>query len=656
MEDSEELSFEDILSNASEITDLDQLDNYMREQNALLEEEEQLSEDAIQEAIDALTEEQIKKFGPQALEFKLQRMKPSEDGLENLRTGKQLVQRFLMEAAPSEVDESILIIEEKLALTAPQKRILSKFYKEEKRKYENKKKQLATLGSGDYDMDSVSGRAKIVREFADIYIERKRLEGTPIKYINKHIRMYKDGIYPESEEVIDFIQHELIDIGLANQVNLTPGLVDQIIKLIQMACPVSMQDCEPDSDFVVVLNNGLLDTRDWKFRPFDPDKVYFSKIPVNYLPDTPKPANFIKFIDSCFKGNEGQKDLLQEAFGYTLMKTYKYQDIFYLLGDGGNGKGSAVAILRMLLGEGNVTAFSLRQLTDGEHVDYNVAMMHGKHANICGDVGSAKVRNTDTLKRLSSNTDPVSGRHVREKPFEFINYCKLIFLMNRAPEIDAHTLGDKRRIRIINFVNSFAEKPGEIKDIHRMIIDSGELPGVLLWAIEGLKRLEKNQGFTDTRTIVQRSMEYDKKSNTVRFFVEDRLYEDPGCIIPNAIMYQKYETYRKTVGGAELGEKELKNAIMRECKEAGWNNVTNKQVRATQLPEPMRSTYLEFFTSKQPRCFYGVNIVQEEPQKEIDAFVDPKVSIAQNDAEMYEMLTMDEEMYTNGDAETDNLT
>lgn len=655
MEDNEEMSFEDILSKASEITDLDQLDNYMREQNDLLADDEQLDEDAIQEAIDALSEENIKKFGPQALELKLQKITASEDGIENLKTGKQLIQKFLMEAAPSEVDESIMIMEDALNLTTQQKRILVKFHKEEKRRYDNKKKQLAMLGSGDYDMDSVSGRAKIVREFADIYMERKRLEGNPIKYINKCLRTFHNGIYPESDEVIDFIKHDLVDIGLANQVNLTPGLVDQIIKLIEIACPVSMQDCEPDSDFVVVLNNGLLDTRDWKFRPFNPDKVYFSKIPVDYLPDTPKPDNFIRFIDSCFKGNEGQKDLLQEAFGYTLMKTYKYQDIFYLLGDGGNGKGSAVAILRMLLGEGNVTAFSLHQLTDGEHVDYNVAMMHGKHANICGDVGSAKVRNTDTLKKLSSNTDPVSGRHVRERPFEFINYAKMFFLMNRAPEIDAHTMGDKRRIRVINFINSFSEQKGEIKDIHRVIVDAGELPGILLWAIEGLKRLEANKGFSDARTIVQRSMEYDKKANTVRFFVEDRLYEDPGCIIPNAIMYQKYETYRKTVGGAELGEKELKNAIMRECKEAGWNNVTNKQVRATQLPEPMRSTYLEFFTSKQPRCFYGVNIVQEEPQKEIDAFVDPKVSIAQNDAEMYEMLTMDEEMYTNGDTGTNNI-
>jgi len=653
--DNEEMSFEDILYNASEITDLDQLDNYMREQNDLLADDEQLDEDAIQEAIDALSEENIKKFGPQALEFKLKRITASEDGIENLKTGKQLIIKFLMEAAPSEVDESILIMEEKLNLTAPQKRILVKFHKEEKRRYDNKKKQLATLGSGDYDMDSVSGRAKIVREFADIYMERKRQEGTPIKYINKRLRTYHDGIYPESDEVIDFIKHELIDIGLANQVNLTPGLVDQIVKLIEMACPVSTQACEPDNDFVVVLNNGLLDTRDWKFRSFDPDKVYFSKIPVDYLPDTPKPDNFIKFIDSCFKGNEAQKELLQEAFGYTLMKSYKYQDIFYLLGDGGNGKGSAVAILRLLLGESNVTAFSLYQLTDGEHVDYNVAMMHGKHANICGDVGSGKIRNTDTLKKLSSNTDPVSGRHVRERPFEFINYAKMFFLMNRAPETDAHTTGDKRRIRVINFINSFSEQKNEIKDVHKVIVDAGELPGILLWAIEGLKRLEANGSFSDTRTIIQRSLEYDRKASTVRFFVEECLYEDPGSIIPNAMMYQRYEQYRKTVGGAELGERELKKAILTECKDAGWNNVTNVQKRSTQLPEPMRDFMENILGKRSGRCFFGVNIVQEEPQKEINAFVEPTITVAENDAEMYEMMTMDEEMYTNGDTETNSI-
>ena len=645
MEGNEDMSFEDILSNASEISDLDQLDNYMREQNELLAEEEQLDEHAIQEAIDALTEEQIKRYGPQALEFKLKRMTSAEDSLDNLKTGKQLIQKFLMEADPSEVDESILIIEDKFHLTAPQRRILTKFYKEEKRRYENKKKQLSMLGDGNYDMDSVSGRAKIVREFADIYMERQRVDGHPIKCIGGSLRLYQDGIYPESNEVIDFVRKDLIEIGLANLINLTPNLIDQIVKLIEMDNPVRLLDCEPDNDHVVVLNNGLLDTISWKFKPFDPEKVYFSKIPIDYLPDTPKPENFIKFIDSCFKGNEGQKNLLQEAFGYTLMKTYKYQDIFYFLGDGGNGKGSAVAILRMLLGEENVTAFSLHQLSDGEHIDYNIAMMHGKYANICGDVGTAKIRNTETLKQLSSNTDPVQGRHVREKPFKFINYAKMFFLMNRAPETDAHTMGDKRRIRIINFINSFSEKQGEIKDIHRVIADAGELPGVLMWAIEGLKRLETNKSFSDARSIIQRSIEYDKKARTPRFFVEDCLYEDPGSIIPNAMLYQRYEVYRKTVGGAELGERELKKAILAECREAGWINVTNVQKRSTQLPEPMRDFMENVLGKKSGRCFFGISLVQEEPQKEITEYATKtvkEITVANNDAEAYEMMKEEE--------------
>lgn len=623
----------DILRHAANIYDAEEQRLFLIAECSKLPEENKIDDDTLCTIIQDFSET-LEKLGTKVLEYKLDKIVLSDSGNENLQSAKQLIKQHLMIAEPSEVDEAILLLEEKLHLTGAQKRILVKYYREEKRRSQ----QTAMIGEGDYDMDSTSGRARIVREFADIFMSKQRQEGHPVKYINGSLRLYMNGIYPESDEVIAFMKKDLVDIGKANHVNLTPSLVDQTIKLIEIECLVKSDECEPEKDYTVVLNNGLLDTRDWVFRPFDMNKVYFSKIPVDYLPDAPKPENFIKFIDSCFAGNEVQKDLLQEAFGYTLMKTYKYQDIFYLLGDGGNGKGSAVSVLRMMLGSENVASFSLMQLTDGEHIDYNIAMLQGKYLNVCGDVGKRPVNNTETLKMLSSNTDPVTGRHVRSKPIQFINYAKMFFLMNRAPEIEAHTTGDKRRIRIINFINNFAEKKDEVKDIHKVIYDAGELPGILLWAIEGLKRLETNKGFTDSRSIVQRSIEYDKKANTVHYFVEECLFEDPGSVVPNAMMYQAYNTFRKTVGGAELGEKELKAAILKECREAGWNNVSNVQKRSTQLPAPMKDFMESILGVKSGRCFFGISIVREEPQKEIEAFVEPEVMLATNDAEMYEMM------------------
>ena len=325
-----------------------------------------------------------------------------------------------------------------------------------------------------------------------------------------------------------------------------------------------------------------LDT--WEIEEFSPDKIYFSKIPVDYVPDAGKPTMFNNYVDSCFKGNEAQKDLLQELFGYTLLKNYKYQNIFYLLGHGGNGKGIALSILGYLLGEHNYASESIHQLTDHLQVDYHVAKLHGKHANICGDISIKTIVNTETIKKLTSNTDPVAARNPYERPFSFVNYAKIIVALNRLPQTDAFTTGDKRRNLIISFNNKFSETDNEIKGLQCVIRDAGEMPGILLWAIEGLKRLEANQKFSDTRTIAQKAVEYEKKSRPARYYVEERLEELSGNLVPNALVYEDFNRFCVAIGAAELSQNEIKRSILQECYEAGWD-VTNKITRVKSLPD-----------------------------------------------------------------------
>jgi len=511
-----------------------------------------------------------------------------------------------------------------------------------------------------YDLDSTSGRAFICQSFAHIFILECKEAGQPIKSINGKLMRYNKGIYEDSEEDRAFMKKAIKDIGTREGVTLPTSLIDQTLRLVELDTLIKFSDCEPDKDFVIIANNGIIDMRDWSFKPFDPEKVYFSKIPVDYIEGVKKPENFMNFIDTCFKGNEQQKDLLQEAFGYCLTKNYKYQDIFYICGEGGNGKGSAMRILTEMLGSDNISSFTLKQLSDVNNVEYNIAMLHGKHANICGDVGKDGAFNTEHIKRLSSNTDPIQGRHVREKPFQFINYAKLFFVMNRAPKTTAHTTGDNRRIRTINFVNSFSEKKSEIKDIHKVIIDAGEMPGVLMWALEGLKRLEKNQEFTDTRTIAQRAIEYEKKSETMRYFIEEMIEEDIGGMLPREILLEQYSKFVQKVGGAQLGQNDFKKEFLSECKEAGWNAVYCKQERLKVLGSEAEKVLREDYNIIRDRgyIYHGVSLIKNEtePQKTINKFnsqsqnikpsVVGSVSVCNSDLELYEAMIKEQDQET----------
>jgi DNA primase catalytic core len=496
-----------------------------------------------------------------------------------------------------------------------------------------------------YDLDSVSGRNAIYREFADEYISEHH-----VKCINGKLRMYKDGIYPESNETIDFIKTEIMNIGLSHGVNLAENNITATLKVIELSTRARVDECEPNRDNVIVVNNGILNLKTWKLEEFSPDKIYFSKTPIDYDVNAPVPTTFLRYIDTCFKGNEAQKDILQELFGYTLIKNYKYQYIFYLLGPGGNGKGITIALLRMLHGKQNTASASLFQLTDHQQTDYHVAELYGKHINICGDVGKKPIENTETLKKLTSNTDLVTARVIRERPFEFINYAKIIVAQNRLAKTNAFTTGDKRRNMIISFDNMFSETKQEIIDLQNVIRDNGELPGILLWSIEGLKRLEANHKFSDTRTIAERALEYDKKSNPVRYYFDENLEEAYGNIVPNVIIYNDFNTFRKENHAAELDEHEIKGSILKECYDAGWSRVENKSIRVSSLPEETRKCLKEFgYSQTYIRCFFGIRIVDKSPiDPELKTYANPPEDDNIEDLSVYSQARRDIITYANG--------
>lgn len=464
-----------------------------------------------------------------------------------------------------------------LEVDTENKNILKKFYREEKTIFDEAKKQArAEAGIQEpIDLDSVSGRNDAYHRIANAYLENKELV-----YVAGSLRSYADGIYPMNKESTDFVKKEILALALDRfHTPLSENNVTAIVKIIEMLKTVRLEDCEPDNDKVILTNNKILNLETFEASDFTRTKVYFSKIPTDYIPDAPEPELFTKYLDTTFKGDDVSRKKIQELVGYLLTRNYKYQYIFYLLGDGGEGKGVLLKLILFLLGAENIAGYSLHQLTDHPNVMYHIAELHGKFANICGDTGQKQVENTEHIKKLSSGTDIVAGRRVRERPFDFISFAKIILLLNRVPKKDAYSTGDKRRDLIISFNNKIIDTDIEIKDLADVIKNAGEMPGVLNWAIEGLKRLEAQGGFTGMKTITERGLEYEMKSQPMKHFVDDCLVDDRDGFLRNAVIYEKYTEYRKKHGMPELGQEEIKNGIKYYCNQLGWNVAERRQVK-----------------------------------------------------------------------------
>ena len=70
-----------------------------------------------------------------------------------------------------------------------------------------------------------------------------------------------------------------------------------------------------------------------------------------------------------------------------------------------------------------------------------------------------------------------------------------------------------------------------------------ELPGILLWALEGLMRLRRNQTFT-MPTVCQEALEdYRQESNPAKTFLVDMCREDPAGTVGCASLYESYRNW-----------------------------------------------------------------------------------------------------------------
>jgi putative DNA primase/helicase len=497
-------------------------------------------------------------------------------------------------------------------------RAITKIYKaavaEESSKNPNKDSKMV------FDLDSETGRSSMVRILAREVMQEKH-----IKYVAGMLRIYNDGVYPVDADARVQLQKDILMLG--EEEHKTPIIekhANSVIKVLEILNATREEECACTADELAV-NNGVLNLNTFELTPFTPEKVFFNKLPVNYEPDAPEPKLFLSLMEKVFVGNEEQYKLMQEVFGFCLLNNYKYQSIIYLLGDGGNGKGTVIKMLNYMLGNEATSSATLHQLTDHPNVDYYLAQLHGKRANICGDLGSKKVENTENIKKLSSNTDRVSARLPYGVPFDFINYAKIIFALNKMPKKDAFTTGDKRRDVIISFNNHISDTSADIKGYAELIKDNGEMSGVFNWALEGLKRLERNQKFSDKRTVAQKGLEYDMKSNPMKYFVDECIDEGaPSESLPNAMVYNAYNKYRKIHGMPELSEQEIKNGLKYWCNQISIT-VTEKREQVNKLCGFITPEIKAMFgDAKRIRVFTGIKLIESETAEEkgLNAFID----------------------------------
>ncbi|MFC5528402.1 DNA primase family protein [Cohnella yongneupensis] len=303
------------------------------------------------------------------------------------------------------------------------------------------------------------------------------------------------------------------------------------------------------------LRSGMLGLYSRELVSHDPKFLSTFQIPIDYYSRAECPE-FIEFIYDIFDGDEERVKLVQEWMGYCFLNEVKIQASLICLGTGSNGKSVLAEIIRNLIGVENVSNVSLNALNGR----FGLQNLPGKLVNISAENELSQKFNTQNFKMLTSG-DAVNVEQKYLSSFNTNLVVKSIILLNSMMVTDDLSNGFFRRLLILPFNKTYRElKAGETPVEGISYMDKGltkrllmELPGILVFALEGLARLVQNDfNLTRSKVCDQALARYKNELNPVAEYIEDQVYQSDGEVTLRSRFKEDFDKWANENGYAHV--------------------------------------------------------------------------------------------------------
>jgi len=376
--------------------------------------------------------------------------------------------------------------------------------------------------------------------------------------------IYENGIYvPNGKTYIK----EIVRMFLGDSYN--DHISKNVLSRIEIETYIDMETFFKVKDvYDIPVKNGIYNVKEDTLRPFDPKCIFFSKINAKYLKeaDCPKIKEFIGSI-VC---DDSDCLLIQELSGYFLLRDYRFPKAFMFEGSGRNGKSQLLNLFSNFIGVRNISNLSLEDIEDG---GFKLSTLHHKMANICGDLPKTALKKTENFKKLTGG-DEIDAQRKFLNSIKLRNHAKMVFSTNELPIIYDTSKASMYRWIGLTFPRTFLpvdDIPKDNKDdnirvakpnIIQDIMTDDEMDGFFNFAIEGLKRILKNSGFTLNRSSEENYMVWTRKANFILAFADEYLQDGKivECI-PKSILKRMYFVYCKKHSIRALSDKFIKNTL-----------------------------------------------------------------------------------------------
>lgn len=300
--------------------------------------------------------------------------------------------------------------------------------------------------------------------------------------------------------------------------------------------------------------NGTVDLRTGEVHPHNREHMLTRRSPAVYDGNASCPT-WTAFLERVLPKPE-LRAFVQRAAGYSLTGLTAAQVLFFLYGQGRNGKTVFIEALGDLVGEFHepTRIDTLSESRGG--IPNDVAALAGARVVTVSETPEGARLNESLVKDLTGG-DTISARFLRHEFFAFRPQFKLWVRGNHKPVIRGTDDGIWRRLMLVPFTVQIPESevdptlPQRIRD---------EFPGILAWAVQGCLEWQKH-GLKPPACVTEAVKEYRTEMDVMGEFLADCCVMTPRAETPATPLFKAYQNWCEKTGERAISQRRFGSAL-----------------------------------------------------------------------------------------------
>ncbi len=266
---------------------------------------------------------------------------------------------------------------------------------------------------------------------------------------------------------------------------------------------------------------GTVDLRTGDIFPGQPDHFITRQTNVTPAEIAGAPI-WSEFLNQATQGDPDMQAFMRRVAGYCLTGVTREHALFFIYGDGGNGKGTFLNTISNIMDGYAVTA-PMDAFTASKHDQHPTAIAMLEGARLVSASETEEWRKwAEARIKLLTGGDRIRARFMRQDFFEYLPQFKLVVIGNHKPTLSNIDEAIKRRFNLIPFIHKPVKPDLELEG--KLV---AEYPAILRWMIDGCLEWQRD-GLNRPATVETATAEYFDEQDVFGRWLEERCIVEPG--------------------------------------------------------------------------------------------------------------------------------